>query len=307
MMIRNIGRGVWISLGLFAAVVIALYASIALLQQLALNGAGPAGSAGKLVGLLRINGGIYDATEAIEVLGKLRRDKRVKALLVRIDSPGGTVAPTQEIFEEINRFRATGRKVVASLGSVAASGGYYIALSADKIYANPGTITGSIGVVMVLPNAENVIKNLGLKINVIKSAPHKDLGSPLRSLVPRERDILQRLVDDTYGQFLRAVASRRKLSMKEAKRLGDGSIFSGERAKSVGLVDELGTRHDAVLEAGRLAGIEGEPKILDLAPDTSILGLVSRFLNFHLGWFRGGGLTFWGQSPAILQYMWKLG
>ncbi len=307
MKIQNIGRGVWISLALFATVVIALYASFALLRQLALNGAGPAGSDGKLVGFLRINGGIFDATEAIAVLGKLRRDKRVKALLVRIDSPGGTVAPTQEIFEEISRFRATGRKVVASLGSVAASGGYYVAMSADKIYANPGTITGSIGVVMVLPNAENVIKNLGLKINVIKSAPHKDLGSPLRSLVPREREILQRLVDDTYGQFLRVVANRRKLPMEEAKRIGDGSIFSGERAKSLGLVDELGTQHDAVLEAGRLAGIKGEPKILDLAPDTSILGLVSRFLNSHLGWFRGGGLTFWGQPPAIVQYMWKLG
>ncbi|MEE9275811.1 MAG: signal peptide peptidase SppA [bacterium] len=294
-------------MALFLAILAGFYGFVLFLQESVQGGERRIARAGggSVVGLLRIQGGIFGARETLAALARFRRNPKVKSLLIRIESPGGAVSPTQEIYHEVLRFRRSGRKVVASLGTVAASGGYYIAAAADKIFANPGTITGSIGVIMMLPNAEKALGKLGLKFSVIKSAPHKDLASPWRSLTEKDREILQRLVDDTYGQFVRAVAKGRNLPEKKVLLLADGSVFSGERAKTLGLVDELGSLRDAALEAARLAGIEGEPKLLELTPKTGLLRWLGRQVRASLGWLGGGGTSLWGDAPAVLQYMWK--
>ena len=302
---RWMTRGAWISVALFASIVFALFVVSRLLGGGGREGFGIGFAERDVVGLVRIKGGIFDSRAVISNLGKLRRTPRVKSLLLRINSPGGAVGPTQEIYEEVQRFRRTGRKVVASLGSVAASGGYYIAAAADKIYANPGTITGSIGVIMVIPNAEKMIDALGLKFTIIKSAPHKDLGSPLRKMGKKDRKILQRLIDDTYGQFVRAVSVGRKIPMEDALRIADGRIYSGERAKELGLVDKLGDQWDATLEAARLANISGEPRVLEFKADGSLFGFLRQSLEKVSSWVGGNGASYWGGHPAMLQYMWK--
>ncbi len=299
-------RGVWISVILFASIVLVLFVvSRLFLGDDDREGFGIGFAERDVVGLVQINGGIFDARATVESLGKLRRSPRVKSLLLRINSPGGGVGPTQEIYEEVQRFRRTGRKVVASLGSVAASGGYYIASAADRIYSNPGTITGSIGVIMVVPNAEKMVDALGLKFSIIKSAPHKDLASPLRKMSQADRMILQRLIDDTYGQFVRAVSEGRKIPMKEALRIADGSIYSGERAKELGLVDKLGSQWEATLEAARLANISGEPRVLEFRSGGGLFGFVRQSLEKVSNWVEGGAASYWGGYPAMLQYMWK--
>ncbi len=302
---RWMTRGAWISVTLFASIFFILFIVSRLLGGGGREGFGIVFSERDVVGLVRIKGGIFDSRAVISSLGKLRRTPRVKSLLLRINSPGGAVGPTQEIYEEIQRFRRTGRKVVASLGSVAASGGYYIAVAADKIYANPGTITGSIGVIMVVPNAEKMIDALGLKFTIIKSAPYKDLGSPLRKMGKGDRKILQRLIDDTYGQFVRAVSEGRKIPMEVVLRIADGRIYSGERAKELGLVDKLGDQWDATLEAARLANISGEPMVLEFKAEGSLFSFLKQSLEKVSSWVDGNGAPYWGGYPAMLQYMWK--
>ncbi|MBI4252525.1 MAG: signal peptide peptidase SppA [Candidatus Tectomicrobia bacterium] len=262
--------------------------------------------ASRAVGVLRIQGGIFDARGTVGALERLAKRPEVKAVLIRIESPGGAVAPTQEIYEEVLRLRRSGLKVVASMGGVAASGGYYVAAAADKIYANPGTITGSIGVVMVLPNVERVLGAVGLQVNVIKSGPGKDVASPFRAMTDRDREILQRVVDDTYSQFVRAVAEGRKMPGEKVRELADGSIFSGERAKELGLVDALGTERDAVMEAARLGGIPGEPRLIEMRPETGFWGLLSGMARSWTGWLGVDGTRFLGDAPAVLEYMWRL-
>jgi len=296
------------ALTLFLAITVGIFGFFRIVVRgyfVADEGDGNGPRRGDLVGLVRIQGGIFDSRGTVKALERLRQNPQVKALLLRIETPGGGVGPTQEIYEAVHRFRRSGRKVVASLGSVAASGGYYIASASDKIFANPGTITGSIGVVMVLPNAEKALGNLGLRFNVIKSAPHKDLASPLRALSEKEQQILQRLVDDTYGQFVRAVAAGRKLSEAEAFRIADGSVFSGERAKGLGLVDALGTERDATIEAARLGGIEGEPKVIEMRPEGGFFALLTGFAGSMAEWFGAGGIQVWSEYPGMLQYMWR--
>lgn len=292
---RRVTTGVWVAAALFLSIAAVVFG----LSRLMSGGLGSPGG-GDVVGFIRIQGGIFDAKDTLASLDKLRRNPRVKSLLLRIDSPGGAVGPTQEIYEEIQRFRRSGRKVVASLGSVAASGGYYLASAADRIYAYPGTITGSIGVVVVLPNAQEMLGKVGIKFNVIKSAPHKDMGSPFRKMTKDDRAIFQRLIDDTYRQFVKAVAAGRGIPMKKALKIADGSVYSGERAKELGLVDRLGSQWDATLEAGRFARIVGEPKLLEIPSRGRFWGLLNRTFT---GWF--GGAPYWGGSPALLQYMWR--
>ena len=211
--------------------------------------------------LVRIEGVITESEDIVRQIKKYREDSSIKGIVLRIDSPGGAVGPSQEIYREVLK-TTEGKKVVASMGGLAASGGYYIACAANKVFANPGTITGSIGVIMAFSNFEELMKKLGLKTTVIKSGKFKDVGSPVRELTEEERKILQNVSDDIHGQFIEAVAKGRNLKIESVKELADGRIFSGRQAKESGLIDELGTLEDAISYATKLAGIKDKAKIV---------------------------------------------
>ncbi|KPK85785.1 MAG: multidrug transporter [Deltaproteobacteria bacterium SM23_61] len=216
---------------------------------------------GEKIAIIEVQGVILDPQPVVEKLVKLRKNEKVKAIVLRIDSPGGGVGPAQEIFAEVKKARKE-KKVLVSMGSVAASGGYYIACGADKILANPGSITGSIGVIVESLNVEELLRKLGLRSMVVKSGKHKDLGSPLRPMTEEERKLLQGVIDSVHEQFIRAVAEGRKLPVEKVRELADGRIFSGEQAQELGLVDELGNLEDTLAMAATLAGIRGEPEII---------------------------------------------
>lgn len=211
--------------------------------------------------IVKIEGVITDSGPVIEKLNKLKDDADVKAIVLRIDSPGGSVAPSQEIYEELIKLREK-KTVVASFGSVAASGGYYIASAAHEIFANPGSITGSIGVIIEFANIEDLIGKIGLKSVVIKSGKYKDILSPTRELESAERGLIQGVIDSIHSQFIDAVALGRGIDREKIAAIADGRIFSGEQAKEQGLVDELGNLQDAIKRASESAGIVGEPKVV---------------------------------------------
>jgi protease IV len=211
------------------------------------------------VGLLEINGVIMDSKKTLKSLKTFEENAAVKALVVRINSPGGAVAPSQEIYDAIRKFP---RPKVASLSSVAASGGYYVAVATDQIFSNPGTITGSIGVIMEFANLEKLYDWAKIKRYSIKTGKFKDAGAEYREMQPEERALLQGMVDDVLIQFKTAVATGRKLTFDEVTPLADGRVFSGSQAKAAKLVDELGGIDDAIAAAGKLGGIEGKPKVI---------------------------------------------
>jgi protease-4 len=216
---------------------------------------------GEKVGVVEIRGVITDAKPIVSQLKKFRKNEAIKAIVLRIDSPGGGVGPSQEIYSEVKK--TTGeKKVVASMGAIAASGGYYVAAAADHVMANPGTITGSIGVVIEFANVEELFKKIGLSAYVIKSGEYKDVGSPLRKMTPKERKLLQGFIDNVYEQFVTAVAEGRQMPEKEVRAIADGRIFSGEQAHELGLLDSLGSMEDAIALAAQLGGIEGEPSVV---------------------------------------------
>lgn len=223
-----------------------------------ISSAMPGGKKGN-VGIVEITGVITSSKAVIEKIKKFRQDKSIKAIVVRIDSPGGSVGPSQEIYREIIKTRQK-KKIVASLGSVAASGGYYAASASNGIMANPGTITGSIGVIMEYANFQEILKKIGLSPVVIKSGEFKDMGSPVREIKEKERKILQNVADEIHMQFVRDVAFGRKLKMNKVEKLADGRIYTGEKALDLNLVDKLGNLSDAVEWAGKLAQIKGEIK-----------------------------------------------
>ncbi len=204
----------------------------------------------------------FGSDRIVTRLKKIRRDPNVKAVVLRINSPGGSVGAVQEIYQEVEKLKGQGKKVVVSMGDVAASGGYYVACIADKIMANPGTITGSIGVIAQLGNVEELFKKIGVKIEVIKSGKHKDIGSASRPMTHQERKILQDLINNAYEQFLEAIVNGRNMPYEEVKKLADGTIYTGQQAKENGLIDELGNLEEAINLAGKLAGIKGEPNII---------------------------------------------
>jgi protease-4 len=216
---------------------------------------------GEKIALIRVTGMIIDATDVIEELKEYSRDGSVKAVVIRVNSPGGGVAPSQEIYDEILKVKEK-KKVVVSMGAVAASGGYYIAAPADKIVANAGTLTGSIGVIMEIPNVSGLMEKIGVKAQVVKSGKHKDIASAFKSLTPEEKDILQSVLDDVHDQFIEAVSKSRGMEYEEIKKLSDGRIFTGRMARELGLVDELGNLEYAIDLAGELSGIKGEPNVI---------------------------------------------
>jgi len=222
--------------------------------------------AGEGIGVLRIEGTIDDSRDVLDELRRFREAPWIKAVVVRIDSPGGAVAPTQEIVDEILRTRKK-KPLIASMGGTAASGGYYIASACEKIIANPGTLTGSIGVIMQLNNIEELMKKIGVKGYNIKSGPNKDIGSPFQPLTPEGREILQALVDNVYGQFVSAVAKGRGMSEAQVRKLADGRVYSGAQAKDLGLVDQLGSLEDAIEFAAKRAGVEEAPAVYYSHPE----------------------------------------
>ena len=216
------------------------------------------------VALIRIEGVILDAQATISELKQYSENPLVKAIVLRIDSPGGGVVPSQEIHDAVKRVKNKSNKaVIASMGTVAASGGYYIAAATDRIIANPGTLTGSIGVIMEMANFEGLMKKVGVEGVVIKSGRFKDVGSPLRKMSDEERKLLQSVMDDVHHQFIQAVADGRSLEVSDVEPLADGRIYTGRQAKEARLVDELGDLDDAIHIAADIAGMEGEPKVVE--------------------------------------------
>lgn len=275
-----------------AVVFVLVIAALSLLLTLA--GRAPSVLKGR-VALVKMEGVIgmdLDALSVIEELKQYRKDTSVKAVIVRLDSPGGVVAPSQEIYQELKKLQAK-KPVVVSMGSLAASGGYYISVAAEKIVANPGTMTGSIGVIMELPNVQGLMDKVGIKTEVIKSGRHKDMASMFRSMTSEERALLQKLLDDVHDQFIEAVAEGRGMDEAKVRGLADGRVFTGRQALQLGFVDELGTLEDAVALAGKLGGIEGEPEVISKKPSFSfrdlLRGDVEELFRGVLG--RGGSGT----------------
>jgi protease IV len=216
--------------------------------------------AGDGVGILQVEGTINDSRDVLTELRRFREAPWIKAIVLRIDSPGGAVAPTQEIFDELQKVRNK-KPLIASMGGMATSGGYYIASACEKIVANPGTMTGSIGVIMQLNNVEELLKKIGGKGQNIKSGANKDIGSPFQALSPEGQAILQSLVDNVHGQFVSAVATGRGMDEAVVKKLADGRVYSGAQAKDLGLVDELGNLEYAVDLAAKRVGLEESPVV----------------------------------------------
>ena len=218
-------------------------------------------SFGNKIAVIPIQGVIKDADTITEQLIAFRNDRHIKAIILKINSPGGGVGPSQEIYRETLRTTHT-KKVIAYLGSLAASGGYYVASAADKIVANPGTLTGSIGVLMEFISVEEFLKKIGVGMRVIKSGEFKDIGSPNRKMTDREKKMLMNLIEDIRNQFVTAVSQGRNMPKEKVLEIADGRIFSGRQAKVLGLVDSLGNFHDAVNLAKRVAQIKGEAKLI---------------------------------------------
>jgi protease-4 len=243
---------------------------------------------GEKVGIIEITGIIGDAKSVIHNLKRFREDDSIKAIVVRIDSPGGAVGPSQEIYREIRKTLSS-KKVVASMGTIAASGGYYIAAGTDGIIANPGTITGSIGVIMGFTNYQELLQKIGLVPIVVKSGEYKDIGSPVRKMKAEEQKILQDFAKKIHQQFIKDIVEGRKMDQAKVEALADGRIFTGEESKQLGLVDRLGNFEDAIEWAGRLGGIKGkiatvyarEKKfsLLRYIADSSVKALFSRIVD----------------------------
>ena len=229
---------------------------------------------GPRVAIVELEGVILEVDDIVRELKNYRENPTVRAVVLRINSPGGVVAPTQELHDAVVRLREAGKPVVASLGSVAASGGYYVAVACDQIYANPGTLTGSIGVIIQLANLEQLLKKVGIDYVVVKAGQFKDVGNVARPMTPDERRVMQALLDDVHGQFIEAVAAGRKLSRDEVLRFADGRVFSGTQAKNLGMIDVLGGLEDAVLGAAKLAGIPTPPSVIRQRRPFSIMDLL---------------------------------
>ncbi len=247
---------------------------------------------GEKVGILEIKGIIKSSNPTLNNLVKLAENKHIKAVVLRVDSPGGVVGPSQEIYLEIMRMRKK-KPIVASLGSVAASGGYYIASAANEIITSPGTITGSIGVKMEFINIQELLKKLGLGQEVIKSGTFKDIGSPIRRMSEEEKALLEKLIKDVHKQFVKAIAKGRNLSLDKVQEIADGRIFTGEEAKKLGLVDKLGNFQDAITLAAKLGGIKGKPSTFYLKEKKSFLDMF--FSNF---------LEFLNKNEKALKFQW---
>lgn len=266
---------------------------------------------GNRVAVVPVEGVITSETAPVRALRRLREEDRVRALVLEIRSPGGTVGASQALHREVRAFREEGRPVVAWIGDVGASGGYYAATEADSVFALPGSITGSIGVIMQFPDARGLLQKAGVQVEIVKSGEHKDAGSPVRALDESDREVFQTLVDDTYGQFLDAVAQGRGLSRDSARTLADGRVYSGERAARIGLIDGTATFPEALDAAGRMAGLGEDPPVL--RPDRERRDWVDVLLEGRTGLLAAvaesllgaGGPAGPSWSSPRLMYLWR--
>jgi protease IV len=296
----RVGRHPWLWGMVGTAVMFAVFFLVTFLITVLLTEEGITDGGAK-IGVIQIEGVISsDLSErTVRQLTKYRDDASIKAIILRIESPGGGVASSQEIYEEVSRVRSDGKLVVASLGSVAASGGYYVACPADRIFANAGTLTGSIGVIVQLANAEELLRKVGVASTVITSGPFKDSGNPTRTLRPEERQVFQALVDDVHQQFVEAVAQGRNLPLDEVRQAADGRIYTGRQARDLQLVDELGSMQDAITYAASTLGIVGKPKLVQEGKERLWwLRFLFESLSDALVW------TPFSKAEAVLQYRW---
>jgi protease-4 len=224
------------------------------------KGAGSSLNLGEKIGVVQIEGVIADSREIVDQIDEFSNDDTIRAVVLRIDSPGGGVAPSQEIYQAVHELRKK-KRVVASMGSIAASGGYLIATATERIVANPGTITGSISAVMHFADVQELMKKVGVRSSVVKSGKFKDIGSPARKMTTEERQLIQGIVDDIYDQFVLTISENRKIPLEKINEIADGRIFSGRQALNLKLVDELGGLQDSILLASRLSGIKGKPDV----------------------------------------------
>lgn len=258
---RKVSEYIMLGLLIFAAVIFVSAVVKVFFADRSSDGL-PIGFKGDRIGLVEVKGLILDSEETVAQIKKFRESNAIRGILVRIDSPGGGVAASQEIYAALKKAREAGKAVVASMSSVAASGGYYIACAADTIVANPGSTTGSIGVILSFFDFADLLKKVGIRNNVIKSGRFKDIGNIARPMTAEEQRALQQYVDDAFQQFVEVVARERNLPRERVLSLADGRVFTGKQAFEYGLVDTLGTFEDAVQVLARMAGISGKPHIV---------------------------------------------
>lgn len=220
------------------------------------------GGNGDKIAIVELNDVIVTSEKTVGEIKRFREDKSIKAIILRVNTPGGGVAASQEIYEEVKKTRDSGKIIVVSMGSIAASGGYYISMGSSLIIANPGTLTGSIGVIAQFMSIKDLADKLGITQTTIKSGNLKDAGSPFRQMNDSDKAYFQDVVDNSFGQFLEVVSRERKMDMETLKKYANGRVFTGLQAKEYGLIDSLGTFEDAIRITSKMAGIEGEPRIV---------------------------------------------
>ena len=253
------------------------------------------------IGIVEITGLIQNSQVIVSQIKKFREDKRIRGIVLRIDTPGGAVGPSQEIYDEVLNTR--GKKVIyASMGTLAASGGYYIASATDQIFANAGTLTGSIGVIMAFSNVKKLMDKIGLQPEVIKAGEYKDLGSPVRDMTKKEKNLLKNVVTDVHQQFIEAVAKGRNLSIAEVSKIADGRILTGRQAHSLNLVDQLGGLQVSIDKMAIAVGIIGPPKIIKEKKDIQFLDWLLQAAINQIPIEK-----YLPSSTSPLQYTWFLG
>lgn len=227
--------------------------------------------ANKKLGLVRIEGVIMNSEPIIKQLRSFKMDKSIVGILLRIDSPGGSVAPSQEIYQEILNIRQAGKPVIATMGNIAASGGYYVACPAQYIFADPGTITGSIGVILSAPLYNGLAEKIGVKMRTYKAGRYKDIGNSFRKMSNEEDSLIQSILDDTHSQFIFDIAQARKISYDSVAAISDGRIFTGKQALNVGLVDSLGGYHQALDYLRKITGMPQNVRVVERAEKLSVI------------------------------------
>jgi len=289
-------KRLWIVLGVVIVLVTGACAGIAVLVSLATTG-GRMGL-GEAVAIVRVEGVILSGSpsvspfgdggaysdQIVEHLEQAQKDSSVKAIVLRVNSPGGSVVASDEIYQQMLKVE---KPIVVSMGELAASGGCYVSAPADLIVANPATLTGSIGVIAQVTNLEELMEKIGVEVVVIKSGIHKDEGSPFREMTEEEKAIWQAIIDEAYGQFVAIVAEGRDLPEDKVREIADGRVYTGKQAMELGLVDELGNLPEAIDRAAELGGIKGEPRLVEYHRPPTLLetffgSLVSPFQPFDL-------------------------